>query len=372
MQTTASPKVLSLSSKAQSQVLLDEIEALEKTLALKRGALSNSKKLTVPVSVRDLLKIDSGMILEKNVLPPTHGAALMPDYLFRPALTRDVLMFWLLKKRSCMLTGHKGTGKTTLIEQLHRRLNIDLLVYAGNVDTEVQDLFGQLVPNEDGTLSWSDGPVTKAARNGYSVLIDEFNALKPGVQIALNGIAQDGGAFSPPGSSEQFLPAEGFRLFCTINPKGANDHIYQGRKEIDGALKERFFWINVDYATEAEEQEIVENAWASASGHVGEVEKVLCKHIVDVAREVRQRSEMTGPDAIPEIISTRVMANWAIYWFNYGRIERKPGSPKTLGAVHVGLKKALTDGCRPEVAKAIHKIVEKYTSDPYDLTLNAS
>lgn len=368
MQTTALPKVFSLSTKAQSQLeLQQEIANLEKALALKKRAMGNFKRETVPVAVRELFGLDSGMMIEKNSLPATYAAELKPDYIFRPGLTRDVLMFWLLKKRACMLTGHKGTGKTTIIEQLHQRLNVDLMVLSGSSEIDIQNLFGQLEPNEQGTLSWMDGPVTKAARNGHSIIINEFNALKPEVQISLIDIAQDGGAFSPPGSGQQFQPAEGFRLFCTMNPKGVNDHIYQGRKEIDGALKERFFWIYVDYPSVAEEREIVENAWASAAGFVGEAEKVFCKHIVDVALEVRARASITGPDAIPEIISTRVMVNWAIYWFNYGRIERKPGSPRTLGAVHVGLQKALTDGCRPEVAKAIHAIVARITSDPYDV-----
>ena len=287
--------------------------------------------------------------------PPTWSVTPIDGYVFRANLIRDMLIYWGLGDRSCMLTGHKGCGKTSLVEQFHYQLNANLLSMTGNGKTGLEALFGQYVMNGDGKLIWQDGPVALAARSGYSVLINEFNAMPEDVQIALNDLAHNGSPITLPECGEQFMPEPGFRLFCSINPKGSNDFMYRGRKEMDAALKERFFWIAVEYGSADEEEAIVRGIWQKNSNLAESACVAFAKQMVEVATAVRLAAVSTGADAIPEIISTRVLCNWARYWIAYAR---NPGS------THLGLQRALTHGCRPEVACQIHKIVEAVTSVP--------
>lgn len=271
-----------------------------------------------------------------------------------------MLVFWRLQQRSCMLTGHKGSGKTSIVEQFHLKVNVNLMSMTGNGKTSLEALFGQYVLNGEGKLVWQDGPVTAAARNGHSVLINEFNAIPEDVQIALNDVAHEGAPITLPEAGEQFMPAQGFRIYATINPKGANDFMYRGRKDMDAALKERFFWISVDYGTRDEEKAILLKVWKEHSNTESEVIEPVVDQMLDVAEAIRLQANSTGADAIPEIISTRVLINWAVYWIQYS---------KRSGAVHMGLQRALTFSCRPEVAYQIHKIVEISTSVPSPYSL---
>ncbi len=305
--------------------------------------------------------MNSTVQIEVQDAPPIYKVTPLDNYVFREDLIRDMLVFWRLNFRSCMLTGHKGSGKTSIVEQFHHRVGSNLQVMTGNGKTTLEALFGQYVLNEQGKLVWQDAPVTSAARHGHSVLINEFNAMPEDVQIALNDVAHEGAPISLPEAGEQFMPAQGFRIYGTINPKGSNDFMYRGRKEMDAALKERFFWINVSYGTRAEEEAILLSVWRKYSGTIAEDAKLLVGKMLDVAEAIRQKSESTGADAIPEIISTRVLCNWAIFWIQYA---------KRPGAAHMGLQRALTFSCRPEVAYQIHKIVELQTSvpSPYKLS----
>jgi|JI10StandDraft_1071094.scaffolds.fasta_scaffold21896_6 cobaltochelatase CobS len=299
-------------------------------------------------TLNDLFGLPSQSQVEVPDVSVPNRPHVDPRYIFRPELMRDMLIFNNLGLRSCMLTGHKGTGKTSLAVQFHAVLNRSLVSATGNEKMTAEDLFGQFLPNEKGGLDWVDGPVTHAARTGTSVLINEFNAMPPGLQIALNDIAHNGERVPVPARNEMIDPPPGFRIFCTINPKGDNDFLYQARNLIDGALMERFFWIQVGYAGKDEERQVVLRAFQEmhpdmdedAFGHIADM-------MVSVAERVRESAQAGTASSIPEMISTRVLRNWAVYWTQY---EKR-------GGVHAALQRALTYGLRPEVAKAIHGIV---------------
>ena len=282
------------------------------------------------------------------------------DYVFRKELIRDLLVFFRVGRRSCMLTGHKGSGKTTLIEQLYQRIGINIYSMTGNGKTTLESLIGQYVMKEDGSLAWQDSPLVKAAREGSAILINEFNAMPEDVQLALNDIAETGAPISIPEKGEIFQPAEGFKLYATINPKGASSYMYKGRKELDSSLRERFFWIVVPYASREEEKNILLKTWAECTGEDAESYTALCDQILNVAERVRHLNKSTGEDAISEILSTRVLVNWSIYWTAYRKVS---------GAVHIALQRALTGSCAPEVAYTIHKLVEIEVGVPSPLTM---
>lgn len=360
---------------AAAKKCLAEIAALSKKLDTAKGNLAQFRhsfmqEVLIGEVFGEAFK-NSPTTIPRSLIPPQYPTEAYPKYFFRKGLTRDMINFWKSKGRSALLVGDAGTGKTSIVEQFHNRLNLDLLTMTGCGKTSIESLFGQLLPNKEGQIVWVDGIVTKAARLGISVLINEFNAMPADVQIALNDVAHRGSLISLPENNEQFAPADGFRLFCTINPKGLNDHLYQGRKAIDKSTNERFFIIRVDYGTREEELEIVKDAWYAAAVELdGDVEDnwdVWCENIVDSAIKVRAANKKTGIDHIPDIISTRVMVNWARYYVQYSNVEK---------AIHHALLRAMTFGCDPAVALKIHQLVDEIhtgnTFEPEWIGLSAS
>ena len=74
--------------------------------------------------------------------------------------------------------GPPGTGKTVLAEAAFGK---KLFVVMGTSDTDVYDFVGNWNPNPDGTFTWIDGPLIKAAESGGVLLIDEVGLVDPKV-----------------------------------------------------------------------------------------------------------------------------------------------------------------------------------------------
>lgn len=292
--------------------------------------------------------------------PPDVGAVIpIKDYVFRMEFVRDMLLFWTMPgERACMLAGPPGCGKTTGVEQWHERLNWPILVVNAHKKMRAEDLFAEMLPNEKGGLDFVDRPLVQAARNGWSVLINELNAADPGVTIALNDIAQAGSRIVIPQTGEIIEPHEDFRIFGTMNPPGRSGVSHHGRQPMDASTRERFMWLEMDYPSEEDEVKVILNAVRPLLGDSDDPDSpdpaaafaMIATRMVQTANEVRRQGigRSDRPDAIADTMSTRVLARWARYWIGYGKL---PGAP------HVALRRAFTDGCEPEVAEAIHALV---------------
>jgi cobaltochelatase CobS len=298
------------------------------------------------MTLKQLVGINSRMELDvgDRELAPNEGRMIRdPQYVWRTDLVRDMLAFWTLRERCMMLTGPKGSGKTTLPEQWHAILRHPLWTLGGHKGLTADDLFGQYLPNEKGGLTWQDGPLIRAARIGGSVLINEVNAIDPRVSIILNDIAQTGSIVTIPQTGEAIIPAEGFRIFLTANPAGT---IYAGRQELDSSTRERPYHVSVPFMERDEEIKHVVSRLLDA-GAPADTAGDFASKMVQVAEAVRATSMEVSSraDAIPETLSTRVLAKWARYWV---ALQAQPS------AVHRGLERALTTSCSKPVRDAIH------------------
>src|SRR6516225_976085 len=118
-------------------------------------------------TLKELVGIDSSAEFDvgDSELEPNGGLMLAdPHYVWRKDLVRDMVAFWLMGERCMMLTGPKGSGKTTLPEQWHAKLRHPLWSIDGHKGVTFDDLFGQYLPNKQGGLDWHDGPIVRAAR----------------------------------------------------------------------------------------------------------------------------------------------------------------------------------------------------------------
>jgi len=148
-----------------------------------------------------------------------------------------------------LLTGEKGSGKTTLAKQVSEHLEINFYSISMTRQTTLSHLLGFLSVN--GTYIPSQ--LRNVAENGGIFLLDEIDAGDANVLLALNTI-ENGYISFPDGIIELH---KDFRLMATSNPQDQHEH-YVGRSKLDAATLDRFDEINVD-RDENLEKSLVDN-----------------------------------------------------------------------------------------------------------------
>ena len=240
--------------------------------------------------------------------PGAFTPAINPSYNMSKELFREVLGFFMMGRVAIKLLGFKGCGKTTVVEQFHAALGYPLLTISCTPRTEAQDLIGKMLPTPEG-IRFVYGPVALAAKQGYSVMLDEYNVLDPGEATGLNQFLQ-GGALYIPETGEVITPQPGFRVFATCNPADRSLGL-MGRNEQDSANDDRFWTVWVDYPKPEEEIPLVE-ALLQAK-FKADVAKAYAEKMVDVANKVRQNymGESDKGNALEITMSTRGLLSWA-------------------------------------------------------------
>lgn len=140
---------------------------------------------------------------------------------------------------SMAFIGDSGTGKSTAARVIPTRCGIPYVSVNFSVNIEESDLFGSMIPNtkkmnpEDPEFVWADGIITKAARNGYCVVLEELNFARPGVLGKLNSLLDENRQIDLP-TGEIVRANKNFRIIATCNIA------YEGTNRFNKALINRF------------------------------------------------------------------------------------------------------------------------------------
>lgn len=140
-------------------------------------------------------------------------------------------------KQAVLLTGEKGSGKTTLAMQMAETLNLPFYSMPMTRQTTLSHLLGFI--NVNGMYVPSQ--LRKAAEEGGLMLLDEMDAADANVLLCLNNI-ENGYISFPTGIVELH---DDFRLIATANPFDQHSH-YTGRVKLDASTIDRFDIIEVD------------------------------------------------------------------------------------------------------------------------------
>ena len=138
---------------------------------------------------------------------------------------------------SVLLTGERGTGKTTLVKDVANTLNLTFFSMSMTRQTTLSHLLGFM--NVNGIYIPSQ--LRTAAESGGVFLLDEIDASDPNVILCLNTIENGYIAFP---DKVVDIHAD-FRLLATSNPQD-NHRDYNGRAKLDAATLDRFDIINIE------------------------------------------------------------------------------------------------------------------------------
>jgi len=267
-----------------------------------------------------------------------------PSYKLRKELARVMYGFFVSGDVALTLMGLQGCGKSSLPREWHARLGYPLMEYTCNARTEMTDLIGMYKPNEKGSLTFAEGPLLVCARNGYSLLLDEYNVMDPGVAAAMHPWIEGTGAYVP--ELKEFVrPAPGFRVFMTANPADAGQG-FMGRVEQDAALEDRSWSVWVDYANQEDETEIVSQIFVK-SGESPESAETVSKKMVEMANKLRKQF---AEGRLKMAMSTRCLCRWA----TCATIFSNAGGDTT--PLSFGLELAFTNKLPPEEKAAVNEM----------------
>lgn len=258
---------------------------------------------------------------------------------------RHVSRAALIGRYPVLLQGPTSAGKTSLISYMAARIGQKCVRINNHEHTDIQEYLGSYVSDSDGKLSFKEGVLVEAVRNGWWIILDELNLAPSEVLEALNRLLDDNRELFLPETQETVKPHPKFMLFATQNPPG----LYGGRKVLSRAFRNRFLEVQVDEVATKELQTILQERSSLPPSY--------CSILIDIMRQlqlVRQQSSIFAGKA--GFITTRDLLRWA---------ERRPMSKQALAEEGYCL---LAERLRKEDEKALVKqVIEEKCNVTIDL-----
>jgi len=211
----------------------------------------------------------------------------------------EMAMHALTEAESLMLIGDSGVGKSRLIQYLAQETRTPLMAPCGHSEVTVESLLGCMTAMNGSTV-WQDGVLPECMKRGYWLMIEEINAIDPGIAKSLNELLDNRSVtITIAGRPRSVRASDDFRLICATNPP--DNPIYKGIESMSFELIDRFdavVWL--DYLSPEKEAEVVEER----SGY-DDVENI--RKIIEFANSVR---EGMRKGEIFATVTTRGLISW--------------------------------------------------------------
>ena len=207
----------------------------------------------------------------------SHSVEEQTHYIITPFVQRNMnnlIRAASTRRYPVLIQGPTSSGKTSMIEYLAKRSGNKFVRINNHEHTDLQEYLGSYVSGTDGKLTFQEGILVKALREGHWIVLDELNLAPTDVLEALNRLLDDNRELLIPETQEVVRPHDDFMLFATQNPAG----LYGGRKVLSRAFRNRFLELHFDDIPVEELTEILHRRTM--------IPETWCKRIVSVYQEL--------------------------------------------------------------------------------------
>ncbi len=218
------------------------------------------------------------------------------------AVTTDDLPYYLPTGNECalfekawrhklplLLKGPTGCGKTRFVAHMAARLGLPLHTVSCHDDLTAADLTGRYLLKGGDTV-WTDGPLTRAVREGGICYLDEVVEARKDVTVVLHPLTDDRRILPLDRTGEELEAPDSFMLVVSYNPGYQNI-----LKALKPSTRQRFVAIEFDFPPVDAEIAVIE----AETGLPAE----RCRPLVLLARRLRA---LKGHD-LEEGVSTRLL-----------------------------------------------------------------
>jgi nitric oxide reductase NorQ protein len=190
---------------------------------------------------------------------------------------------------SILLKGPTGCGKTRFVEAMAYDLERPLVTVACHDDLTTADLVGRFLL-QGGETVWTDGPLTRAVRDGAICYLDEIVEARQDTTVVLHPLADHRRQLPIDRLGITLDASPGFCLVVSYNPG------YQSvLKDLKDSTRQRMVAIELDFPPLDVEEKIVT--------HEAGVDQETAAQFVRLGQAIR-RLETAG---LREVASTRVL-----------------------------------------------------------------
>ncbi|XP_011196368.2 midasin [Zeugodacus cucurbitae] len=203
---------------------------------------------------------------------------------------RDLARIISIGKLPVLLQGPTSAGKTSLIDYVARRSGNHCLRINNHEHTDLQEYIGTYVADATGKLSFKEGVLVQAMRNGYWIILDELNLASTDILEALNRVLDDNRELFIPETQTLVKAHPNFMLFATQNPPG----LYGGRKTLSRAFKNRFIELHFSDIPREELEIILEKRCLIPSSYAKKM--VMCMSDLQKNRKTTTKNVFTLRD----------------------------------------------------------------------------
>ena len=173
-----------------------------------------------------------------------HTTVILPDRREIPIFEMDHpkmkdVIISLQTQHKAMLVGPAGTGKTYMVADIAKRLNVPFYKYSCSRDSSVHDLLGYKQPASE---TYLETVFLNAYENGGIFLVDEYDAMSGDMALFFNGVADNSKFISVPHRDTKPIAEKHKDFFLVMcgNTWGKGSVEYSGRDFQDMALMDRF------------------------------------------------------------------------------------------------------------------------------------
>lgn len=188
-----------------------------------------------------------------------------------------------------MLKGPTGSGKTRFVEFMAWKLGRELVTISCHDDLTASDLVGRFLIRHDGTY-WSDGPLTRAVRNGAICYLDEVVEARQDTVVVLHSLTDHRRELNIDKTGERLIAPPEFQLVISYNPG------YQRMlKDLKPSTRQRFVALDFDFPPLEQEVAIVT--------HESGLDRGIAHGIVTLGQRLRALRDR----GLAEVPSTRLL-----------------------------------------------------------------